>query len=341
FVAILVVRFLFGAGEAGAFPGMSRAVFSWIPMSERGLVQGINFSGSRLGAALALPLIAVLIDGLGWRGSFVVLMLVGFVWAVAWYVLFRDDPAEVESMSDAERQLILDGRQQSSGGDGDPGLTAAAIGRSSTVGLLCVQYFASNFTFFIALSWLFPLLKERFALSGLEASLYASAPFVAGAIGSWVAGWLIDVIYRAGHWPASRRVPAVAGFAFATVGLLGTAYSETAFATAAWFSLAIFGADMTLAPSWTTCVDIGKKNAGVVSGTMNMAGNIGSFVTSLAFPFLKGLTVDSDPSNKAFFFVAAALNAIAVAVWFLIDPRKPIVAGKEGVVVADAGQADG
>ena len=77
---------------------------------------------------------------------------------------------------------------------------------------------------------------------------------------------------------------------------------------------------MTLAPSWSTCIDIGRQNAGVVSGSMNMAGNIGSFATSLAFPYFLKWTGSSTP----FFFVAAGLNIAAVVMWSLIDPQKPL-----------------
>src|SRR5680860_562624 len=82
FISLLVIRFLFGAGEAGAFPGMSRAVYSWIPLKERGVVTGINFSGSRLGAAFALPAVAWLIDDYGWRAAFFVLGGIGIIWAL-------------------------------------------------------------------------------------------------------------------------------------------------------------------------------------------------------------------------------------------------------------------
>ena len=90
FISLLTVRFLFGAGEAGAFPGMSRAIYSWIPLKERGIVTGINFSGSRLGAAFALPFVAWLINDYGWRFTFFLLGAIGVVWAICWYVLFRD-----------------------------------------------------------------------------------------------------------------------------------------------------------------------------------------------------------------------------------------------------------
>ena len=96
--------------EAGAFPGMARAVFAWIPLRERGLVKGVNFSASRLGAAVTMPLLPLLIDALGWKSSFVVLMATGFVWAAAWWLWFRDDPAAHPSITRAELDLIAAGR---------------------------------------------------------------------------------------------------------------------------------------------------------------------------------------------------------------------------------------
>jgi ACS family glucarate transporter-like MFS transporter len=335
FISLFVVRFLFGAGEAGAFPGIARAVYSWIPMRERGLVQGINFSGSRLGAAFALPLVALLIDGvegpqglsgIGWRPTFVLLMMVGLVWAACWYRWFRDDPAELGSISESELQLIRTNRQDGSADNagGDRGI-ATTVSRGN-LGLLCGQYFASNFTFFYCLSWMFPTLKQTYQLSGLQAGLYASVPLLCGALGNWFSGWLIDAIYARGHWVASRRVPAIIGFTLAVFGLAGSLVAETALSSSIWFSLAIFGADMTLSPSWSTCIDVGRERAGVISGTMNMAGNIGAFLTSLAFPYFAAWTLTAMPGlsneNIPFFVVAAALNVAAVAMWLAINPAE-------------------
>ena len=109
--SLLIMRFLFGAGEAGAFPGMAKVVYVWIPVQERGLVKGINFSGSRLGAALAMPLVAVLITQLGWKASFLVLMSIGFAWALLWWWWFRDEPQSHPKISQAELDYILANRQ--------------------------------------------------------------------------------------------------------------------------------------------------------------------------------------------------------------------------------------
>ena len=163
-------------------------------------------------------------------------------------------------------------------------------------------------------------MKYTYSLSGVEAGFYSAAPLVGGAVGNWFSGWLVDRIYGSGRWPLSRRLPAMAGFALAAAGLVGSLAADSPLSSIVWFSIAIFGADMTLSPSWSVCIDVGKSHAGVVSGTMNMAGNIGSFITALAFPYLAYWTDSNDP----FFFVAAILNAGAIGLWLLIDPRREL-----------------
>jgi MFS transporter, ACS family, glucarate transporter len=318
---LLVVRFLFGAGEAGAFPGMARAMYAWIPMRERGLAQGINFSGGRLGAAFALPAVAAMVSALGWRVSFGVLMLVGFVWAVLWFLWFRDDPAEHPRLSEEERELILATRQQSGAPAGAVRpLSASALFGSANLWLLMLQYFCSNFTFFFCLTWLFPYLKKTYHLDAVTAGWFAAAPFVAGAMGNICAGALVDRIYRGGRWRLSRLFPAISGFALAVCGLVACVQMETPLGAVAALSVAVFGTDMTVSASWAVCVDIGRHHSGAVSGTMNMAGNLGSFVTALAFPYLLAWT----GSHVAFFYVAAGLNLAAIVFWTLVNPHRPL-----------------
>ena len=322
FVSLMAMRLLFGAGEAGAFPGMARASFSWIPMQERGIVQGINFSGSRLGAAIALPGVAWMLSQFGWRTSFVILMAVGFVWAVFWWRWFRDEPEQKSGINKDELNFILENRQQKkSASDRLPDLSVSKLFAGRNTWFVCLQYFASNFTFFFCLTHWFPHLKRTYELNSVEAGLYASAPLVAGAFGNWFSGWLIDQLYRRGKWPLSRRMPAMIGFSLATIGVLMSMNQSTVAPAVAWFCVAIFGADMTLAPSWSFCMDIGKHHSGVVSGTMNMAGNVGAFVTALAYQYLK----DWSSAESLFFFVAAGLNAVALVCWLILDPRKPIL----------------
>lgn len=317
FVSLLFIRFMFGAGEAGAFPGMSRAIFSWIPQRERGIILGINFSGSRLGAAFALPLVAWMIDTWDWRMTFTILGGIGVIWALVWWFGFRDLPEEHPHISEEEKAFILANRQQKTTQTSAP-LSTARLLASGNMWSAIGQYFASNFTFFFALTWLFPHLKSTYNLESMEAGWYAVAPLVFGALGNWVSGFMVDAIYRQGNWSRSRIVPAVIGFALASVGLIGSIFMDTPLGAVAMLSIAIFGADMTLAPSWALCVDIGRENSGAVSGTMNMAGNLGSFITALAFPYLTAWT----GTVNVFFYTAAALNILAIFLWLRVNSEK-------------------
>ena len=318
--SMMVIRFLFGAGEAGAFPGMARVVYSWIPVKERGLVKGINFSGSRIGAAVTMPFLPWLIATLGWRESFCLLMVVGFVWSLVWWFWFRDEPADKHGVSAKELEHILKTRQQATVDTAPPKpLRLGALFGSANMWFVMGQYFASNFTFFFTLTWLYPYVKKTYNLDLVTAGFYAMAPLLAGALGNIASGAFVDFLYRHTSRTLSRRLPAIIGFSLAAIGLAMSVGQETAVSAVAWLSLAVFGADMTLSPSWSLCIDIGGKHAGAVSGTMNMAGNLGSAVVGLVFPYL---IIAYGP--RGFFWVGAALNVVGIVLWLLASPERKL-----------------
>ncbi len=319
FVTMMVIRFLFGAGEAGAFPSLAKVVFNWFPVRERGIVQGINFSGSRLGAAFALPLVAWMLTRMGWRWTFVIFGCFGLLFSILWYLLFRNKPEQSKAISAGEKEYILTTRQQPSSST-KASLSFGRIISSRNMWMNMVQYICSNFTFYFTLTWMYPYLKERFALGGIEAGFYAMAPLVGGAVGNWFSGILVDAIYRRGNLKLSRRLPAIIGFILAGFGIIMMSMSNSPQVSIIFLTIAIFGADMTLSPSWSFCIDIGKDNAGAVSGTMNMAGNLGAFVTIIAFPYLLGWT----GSHETFFYVCAILSVTAIIMWLFMDPDKSI-----------------
>lgn len=315
FVSLLVVRFLFGLAEAGAFPTCARIIYNWLPTGERALAQGINLSGSRVGAAFALPAIAWMLTVAGWRTSFLILGVVGIAWAIGWYVWFRNAPEDHPGVSQAERDYIVAGRGVKAEASEPPPLKVLL--RSKNLLLAMGQYFASNFTFFFCLTWLFPYLQRTYSLGVVETAFMSAAPLLGGALGNWIGGSMADFFYRRGHVQNSRRYIAMAGFLLAAAGLGSSMFADTAVVSVACLTIAIFGADMTLPPSWAFCIDIGGKHSGAVSGMMNMAGNIGSFVTSLAFPYLLAISGSTMP----FFVVGVALNVIAIYLWSKVRPE--------------------
>jgi MFS transporter, ACS family, glucarate transporter len=310
FATLLACRFLFGMAEAGAFPNCARAIYMWLPTGERGVAHGINFSGSRLGAAFALPGIAWLLTVAGWRTTFLLLGAIGIIWASSWYIWFRDAPENHPSVSPQERDLIVAERGVSQG-ESQNDIPATSLLRSRNVLLMMGQYFASNFTFFFCLTWLFPYLQKTYDLEMVQTGLLSALPLLGGAAGNWLGGFMVDRSYRRGSGINSRRYPAMFGFLLATTGLSGSLFAGSAIESVAWLTLVMVGADITLPSSWAFCIDIGGKHSGAVSGMMNMAGNLGSFVTSLAFPYLLLMS----GSTMSFFIIGAALNLIAAFLW--------------------------
>ena len=302
---LLLVRFLFGVAEAGSFPGSARAIYNWLPVKERGRANGILMSGSRVGAGVAFLLMPWLLDSFGWRNAFYVLALPGLVWALLWALLFRNQPPRP-----VEQALDEAGAQH----------TFGQVIRSPAMLLNVTQYFSGNFTFFICLSWMVPYFQQRYDLSLAQAGAYSMVPLLCGAAAQWVSGFLVDGLYHSKLRAWSRRLPAMIGFALAAVGVVAASMMDNPVAAVVWFAIATFGADMTISPSWVYCIDIGGKNSGAVSGTMNMVGNLGSFVSSNAFPFFYTLT----GSAVTYFGIAAVLNVISIFCWAFMRPTLKI-----------------
>jgi ACS family glucarate transporter-like MFS transporter len=330
FISMVVIRFLFGAGEAGAFPTLSKVVYKWYPVNERGIIQGINFSGSRIGGAVAYPIVVALIIALGWRGSFFIFGAVGLVFALGWWLYFRNTPEESKFVDEAETRYIIANRQQNTSTIKST-LTFFGSLKSKNMLLAMVQYIGSNFTFYFTLTWMFPYLKEAMQSTGTAASFWAMAPLIGGAVGNWVSGIVVDRIYKSGNLALSRRLPAIIGFALAAAGVILMTEAQSDVSKVLFLTLAIFGADMTLSPSWAFCIDIGKENAGAVSGTMNMAGNLGAFASILAFGYLADSLIKSGvdanlalAGNDMFFYICAGLSVVSIVAWLLMDPNKSI-----------------
>ena len=314
------VWFFFGAAEAGAFPISARVIRSWLPARETGMAQGILFSGSRLGAAFGLTLVSWAVAGFGWRIAFIVLGLLGIVWAASWLLWFRNTPEDSPWTSAAERAYIRSDRQPPSTPTAKMLETTASqsVWRLRETPALMLQYFASNFTFFLCFTWLLPYLRQRYQLGGAEAGLMAAVPLYFGVTANWISGAVVDRLFRKGWGRLSRVIPAASGFLIGAVAICGAAQARTPWASVLAIAIATFGVDLTLSPSWTLCIDIAGVRTGTLSGAMNMCGNIGSFASSLAFPLLFRWTGRWD----TFFYCAGAINLCAALLWLNLKDHR-------------------
>jgi ACS family glucarate transporter-like MFS transporter len=318
---LIAVRFVFGMAEAGAFPTATRAIYNWFPISERGRALGLLNMGSRLGAAVGLPIMSLSVVALGWRMSYYLLAGLGLLWAAFWFLWFRDDPKLQSGVSIAELKHIRDALDSATLKHEVTRANWRMFFSSRNFYLILYQYFASNFTFFICFTWLLPYTQDRYHLSPSDAGFYASIPLYCGAFATWFGGYCADAIFKRGHWKASRALPAAFGFGLSTLCLLVAGSLDTVQSFIACFALATLGVDLAIAPSWAVCSDVGKEYTGTLSGAMNMMGALGSFASSLAFPYLLKIT----GAVQTYFWLTAALNVFAILCWLVMRPDQPLI----------------
>jgi MFS family permease len=314
FVSLLATRFLFGVGEAGAFPNMSRSFRNWFPARERGTAHGVVFMGSRLGAAIAPPLVVLLIAAAGWRVAFVIFGLLGVAWSVVWWRWFRDDPADHPSVDAAELALIRDGAIE-------PLRAPLRVGDllDANLAAICLMYFCVGYGLYFYLTWLPTYFMEARGFSTRQAALLSSAVLTAGALATIAGGRLTDVLVRRYGLKTGRSIGAVA-MPVSGLCILAAALVPDAVHAAALMALAAAAADLCLSSSWAMCHDIGGDAAGAVTGAMNTLGNLGGAIS----PLVVGYSVQLWGSWSTPLVVTAVVYAIGGALTLTVNPNRQI-----------------
>jgi MFS family permease len=334
YASLLIVRFLFGMGEAGAFPNASKVFSRWFPLSERGTAQGIFFAGAHLGGGLTPMLVGPLLAVMHWRWIFVLFGLVGLVWAWAWFRWFRDEPADHPAVGEAERKYIEAGRAK-----GRPyHLDAEHLGRilsDQNVVLLCAMYFTQAYLFYFNITWLPTYLARARGFRDPALGVLAGLPLILSAVADVSGGLLTDRLVRARGLRFGRCV--VGGGALLVAGLATIAGAAAADPLAAALLLALAGAadSLLLAAAWGTCLDIAGPDAGLVTATMNSAGQVGAVLSPIILPFFLRTGAEDWATPL---YIAGALAIGGAACWLLIDPCRPIdhADGKAaGLVIPD------
>lgn len=267
FTSLWLARFLFGAGEAGCFPNLTRMLSTWLPLRSRLRAQALMWACTRWAGAVTPLLVLALVQWQGWRWAFVVLAALGFGWATAFFLWFRDDPAEHPAVNAEELALLQTARAVTTqGGETQWYRSLLAV---PVLVLLC-QYFCFSFVWYFYVTWLPSYLREARHVPAMQAAGFAMLPLLFGGIGSLVAG------FAGARFP--RRKIAFIGFLSSAVLLFAvTRTANTSLAMIA-MGLASFCSDLTMPISWNACVEIGRRHTAAVSGAMNMFGNFAGFV---------------------------------------------------------------
>ncbi len=321
YTSMLVTRFLFGAGEAGCFPNLTKAFTTWLPKLERVRAQGIMWMFARWGGAFTPPLVILIFGWMSWRGAFTLFGGIGLIWAFFFYRWFRDNPRDHASVNAAELEL-LEGNEANAGGHGD--VPWGKLLRSRTVWLLWAQYFLLSFPWYFYITWLPTYLQEARGLDRFTASRYAILPLLLGGLGSLTCGILSGKLAKAtGNLRFIRRTMAMIGFAGAALLLVASIRTQDVLPAMLLMGLASFFNDLVMPGAWGACMDVGGKYAGTVSGSMNMAGNIAGFVA----PPVGGYILRAYGGDyNVFLYLMAAVYTLGLLCWPFIDPVTPLEA---------------
>lgn len=312
---ILIVRFLFGVGEAGAWPNAARVFSRWIPARERGRVQGVFFAGAHLSGGLTPILVAYMATFLHWRVIFLVFGAVGIIWAAAWYWWFRDEPRDHASVSAAERDYIESTRGMPPAHEG----SWADVFRTRSLIPLCLQYVANTYGFYFFITWLPTYLTKARGMEKTELAIFAGLPLLLSVLADVTGGVTTDALSRRFGLRIGRC--GVAGVSYFVAGIAMLCSTLVQDARLAGFLIAIGGAAsmFTLAPAWSTAIELGGRNSAVLSATMNTAGQVGGILS----PIILAYIVDRLGNWNMPLQILAVLYGIASICWIFIHPERP------------------
>jgi MFS transporter, ACS family, glucarate transporter len=327
FQSLVAIRFLFGAGEAGAFPNIARSFATWFPVGERGRANGVMFLGSRVGGMLSAPVALLIVSRWGWRTSFVLFGLVGVAWAAAWFAWYRNRPEDHPAMSAEELSWIRQDARTPEGADCQIARSDArhdtpwrALLRSRNLYAICAMYFAFGYGLYFYFTWLPTYLVRQLGFSRLATGLFASLPFVLAGMADLIGGWLTDYLCRTRGLRVGRCYLGFAAFLICGALVFASTLSVPAIAKAVLLALALASADLALGACWAVPIDIAPNHAGVITGCMNTLGNLGGLIG----PLVVGVAVDRWGSWTIPFYVTAAVYTGGALAWLAIDPTLPI-----------------
>jgi ACS family glucarate transporter-like MFS transporter len=318
FPSLIALRALFGAGEAGAWPTVARALSRWFPEQERGTAQGIFFMGAHLGGGLTPILVAAIATRIGWRGTFPLLSIFGFLWAASWFRWYRDEPRDHASVAAEELSWIEAGRRSVPGEIGQRKIVRAAL-KTPGIWFLCLMYFTQTYGFNLYVTWMPTYLQHEKQLHGAVLAVLAGLPLLLSVPADLFGGILTDRLSQRFGLRLGRCLVGFGSLAAAGVFLFVGALVPGAI-SAVLIALAAASSNFLLGASWGACADMAGDHAATVSAAMNTSGQIGGVLSPIAFAYL----TRTSASWAAPLYLTAALYLVGAGCWYFVHPEHPL-----------------
>jgi MFS family permease len=354
FALLMLVRFLFGVGEAGAYPNIAKSSGRWFPLRERGLAQGVVATAGRLGGGVAAGVtiaITALVNtalwpGMGWRVTFWLFGLLGIVWAVLFTRWFRNSPAEHPAVNAAELALITEGNPVTlspahpvTPSSRHPVIPWRVLLTRVNLWVYAAMAFCSAFVVYLYFTHFPAYLKERHHVPE-RWGWVAGLPMIAGAVGCTLGGLLTDwLVRRTGSRRWGRRLPGLLGKGGGALFLLAGAAVDDPVWAVLLISLSAFSSDLAVAAHWAVCTDVGGRFVATVFAIMNMMAGIGAILSPVAAGYLlEGFSptgadnvFDAAAREKAWdvvLYLFAGMLAVSALCWLRIDAEESMVEEK-------------
>ena len=319
FTMLFIIRFLFGMGEAGAYPNATIVIQRWFPKQETGRAQSIIWIASRIGAALAPFLAVSIMMTLGWRYVFYIFGVLGLLWAIFWGFWFQNEPKNMPGIKEAELKHIEEGREIKTHKNSLQ--VFLKIIKTPNVWALMSMYHCLLYGAYFYLSWMPKYLKNGKHIDDAHIAFLASLPFILGTIGCFSGGFLSDFIAKKKGLKWGRRSVVMFGLIMSGCCMVGSTLIADPTTSIIVLAFGLAFKDFTLPVSWATSADIGGQNSGAVAGAMGMAGQLGSTIMSIAFGYILTATGSWDIPVR----IIGIIVICGGFIWLKIDPTKKIV----------------
>lgn len=290
FVTLFGLRMATGAFEAPAFPINNRVVSNWFPDNERASAIAVYTSGQFLGLAFLMPVLSMLQQEVGWRGLFVVTGLVGIIWGIIWYLLYRD-PLKHHGVSSAELQHIESGgglldKQQAEKKTAFRWADLKAVLSYRKLWGIYIGQFAVNATLWFFLTWFPKYLVDYRGLDFIKSGYWASVPYLAAFTGILCSGFLSDYLVKKGVSAAkARKRPIIIGLLLSAF-ILGANYVNMPGLIIFFMSLSFFGVGFA-SITWIFVSTLAPKHLiNLTGGVFNFIGQLAGIIVPVVIGFL-------------------------------------------------------
>lgn len=305
---LIMIRFLFGIGEAGSSPCSTGVISRWFEKGEVGKAQGYVWAASRMGGALTPFVVIPVMMWVGWRAAFYLLGALGVIWALVWYWYYRD-PSQ-SSRTNASQSTSINWR---------------LLLCNKQFWLICAMYFFYAFGSWFFFSWFPTFMELGRGFEKSELTYAVAVPFIMSMIGNIAGGHLTDKLTKRYGVKIGRKALGSTSLSISAVCMFLAAFIPGKMAVFVFLSLCFGIFDLMLPSAWALCIDLGKRHAGTLSGAMNTAGNIGGFCCGILF----GELVQQSGNYNLPLYMIAVMLIVSAVLFVFINPEKPIV-GTEG-----------